>query len=135
MPTTPHKLMELAAELRAGGTEAHYRAAISRAYYAAYHAVEPYVPEMPEHIEKGSYGVHAKRIQTLKQRRGSDNVSRWLRNIGQYLHVCHGFRKKADYFLGDVINEYHVRRAFTEAQSVIDKVGLLARDSGEQEAQ
>ena len=111
--TTPPELLLLAEKLRQGSTEAEWRAAASRAYYAIYHHARAFhdsLPESGQPAPKGAGGDHVDLSHRLKNPAQSVNakLTTQSRRIGIMLDNCRPTRHQAD---------YEIRNAFSADQA------------------
>jgi hypothetical protein len=100
MPITSKELLQLAQELAASPTEVKRRAAISRAYYAAYHRCFDWEKKLPLAGEDhGLHGSHAALIARLKHphERCEEAAADCSRRVGAQLEVQREHRALADY--------------------------------------
>lgn len=114
--------------------EAHVRAAISRAYYAAYHAAYAFHGELPlpGRLSDRPGGEHENLIQRLERPdpRLHDEVTRISKLLAVRLRAMRDVRLRADYKLQtDVIAE-EARKIIIQARGVLqickDGTGKLA---------
>jgi uncharacterized protein (UPF0332 family) len=89
------EFLSLADELAAGGTAAHRRSALSRAYYAAYHTAYELLSALGIALPRDHRG-HERVRQCLQY---SDDAS--LNQAGAVLRRLQTVRVKADYHLRD----------------------------------
>jgi uncharacterized protein (UPF0332 family) len=94
------EFLSLADELAAGGTAAHRRSALSRAYYAAYHTGYDLISALGIALPRNHRG-HERVWQCLQY---SDDAS--LIQAGAILRRLQNIRVKADYHLRDPHPEY-----------------------------
>lgn len=118
--TTPPELLALARKLRQGSTEAEWRAAASRAYYAIYHHARAFhdsLPEQGQPAPRGAGGDHVDISHRLKNPASKVNakLTTHSRRIGYMLDNCRPTRHKAD---------YEIRNAFTVDQ--VDELVAMA---------
>ena len=106
MSSAPADLLTVARELSKCSSEAHWRGAVSRAYYASYHACLRWHDTLPMPGDPGSArGEHERLIQRLvnpaKQCAASEvRTSRWL--SGQ-LSNLRAMRVQSDYELANTV--------------------------------
>ena len=117
---TPPELLALARKLRQGLTEAEWRAAASRAYYAIYHHARAFhdsLPEQGQPAPRGAGGDHVDLSHRLKNPAPSVNAKliTHSRRIGYMLDNCRPTRHKAD---------YEIRNAFSVDQ--VDELVAMA---------
>jgi hypothetical protein len=106
---TCHDLLALARELSTGNGEAHWRASVSRSFYALFHHAKDWHADLPVPGSVGAArGTHEQLIQQLRSPAREctgmqQKHSRWL--AGQ-LDVLRAQRVEADYELaGKVLNK------------------------------
>lgn len=97
MAIAPSDLLKLAGSLLAAGDEASLRSAISRAYYAAYHATLPIVNALPAVSASG--GIHAEHVGRLRQCPPRERCAVKIKTLGRLLNQERLSRRLADYFL------------------------------------
>ncbi|WP_431049100.1 hypothetical protein [Roseateles sp. L2-2] len=100
MPINSKELLQLAQELAASPTEVKRRAAISRAYYAAYHRCFDWEKKLPLAGEdQGLHGSHETLIARLKNphERCDKAAAECSRRIGAQLEIQREHRSWADY--------------------------------------
>jgi uncharacterized protein (UPF0332 family) len=111
------KFLTLAAELASGATEAHYRSAVSRAYYGAFHVARRLLEDVGVHLPKGEQ-VHAKATYCL-QDYGEANAG----EAADDLETLRNERNRADYDLDRTV--YQQRVAETEVKKAQQIVAAL----------
>lgn len=125
MASTPTDLMECAAKLARAtdGDEATARAAVSRAYYAAYHDclqwynALPAAGQLPQGSSNGTHVEFAERLKhpdptlTVEQQKAS-------RRRGLALRQLHGDRVVADYYLNRNVTPMNARNAMSSARAI-----------------
>ena len=121
MAVSPEVLLDAAAALGSGNSEADWRNATSRAYYAAYHScVSVAVDARLSIAETGS--VHAALIGALTDRLTPTR----LKGLGYMLEQCRQRRTDADYGIQEefprqiadtVVSDY--RRILERARSIL----------------
>jgi len=90
---TGRDFLAVAKQLAAGGTEAEWRSAVSRAYYATFHAAR-------ELLEELSFAVpRADRAHAYLSRRLANCGEAQTRRAGTDLNALRGDRNQADYDL------------------------------------
>ena len=109
--------MRLAAELISGPTEAHYRSAVSRAYYGAFHIVRRLLEDVGVHLPKGEQ-VHAKAIYCLQ-----DCGEQSAAEAAAYLEILRTERNRADYDLDRIA--YKQREAEAQVRKAQHTVAAL----------
>lgn len=109
MSVTKEDLLQLANDLLLNSTEVHYRSAVSRAYYAAYHGCLGWHANMPVpgSIDGPPGGVHQQLLNQL--RNGAPGWSSDQKYLGRVLSIQLGGLKvrriMADYQLGMPFDE------------------------------
>ncbi len=111
------KFLTLAAELASGATEAHYRSAVSRAYYGAFHVARRLLEDVGVHLPKGEQ-VHAKATYCL-QDCGEANAG----EAADDLETLRNERNRADYDLDRTVSQQRV--AETEVRKAQQIVAAL----------
>lgn len=122
----PTQFLKLAKLLRDGPPDVeNYRTAISRAYYASYHAGREALSAIGIRPSEGPAG-HGDVVKCLGA--CGDSV---LARAGTRLQALHGRRRKADYSLGDPTAETHgeAQTACLEADHIIKLIDILRNDS------
>ncbi len=122
MAITSHHLLKLALELAARPDEASQRAAISRAYYAAYHRCVDWEKQLPKlGSDAGRGGVHACLVSRLaKPHDACDPLQKAKsKSISKLLNLQRKQRGIADYMLRAPVSGELVRRQLEVAKSVL----------------
>jgi len=107
--------------------EAGCRAAVSRAYYAAYHDTEQWHRQLPAPGSLGvskATGMHAQlcaRLQTPDVSLKHD-LKLKSRQRGYALRAFHDCRTKADYYLAEDVTSTEVHQAIADAKTIISLV-------------
>lgn len=120
----PTEILGVANELANGLTQAHWRSAASRAYYASFHALKAWHASLPMPGRVGSAnGEHEQLIQQLASpdklcSPEQAKLSRWF--AGQ-LDLLRAMRILGDYRLGDSITQAQAMTACSIAKSIIDR--------------
>ena len=99
------QFLTLAAELISGPTEAHYRSAVSRAYYGAFHIARRLLEDVGVHLPRGEQ-VHAKAIYCLQ-----DCGEQSAAEAAAYLEILRTERNRADYDLDRTVYQQRVAEA------------------------
>lgn len=121
MSIEPRHFHEVATLLADGSDEAAWRSAVSRAYYAAYHACDAWHDRLPlPGSVVGEGGSHQQLCSRLKNPApGTEaEAARRSRLLGQQLNALRARRKLADYLLQDSIDQH-------EAKTMCATVGLM----------
>ena len=127
MSTAKEELLTLAQELASSTTEAHWRAAVSRAYYAAYHGCKDWhaVLPAPGSVSGPAGGVHQTLINQL------NNPAPHVKNpqdkkLSKILSIRLGLlkhkRHASDYQLSDTVDQVVARNACTEVAELLQKL-------------
>lgn len=134
MSITPNDILEFSQNICSGtGTtsadSATIRAAISRAYYAAYHAWQPYgdqLPEQPPNTHERT-GTHERFIQKFKNRipvlPANPNRPAEIRllSIGTRLQSLYRSRIKADYHLNQDLTLTKAQQVYQDAVELVQE--------------
>lgn len=108
------QFLTLAAELASGATESHYRRAVSRAYYGAFHIARRLLEDVGVHLPKGEQ-VHAKATYCL-QDCGEANAG----EAADDLETLRNERNRADYDLDRTVYQQRVAEAqVKKAQEIL----------------
>ncbi|MBY0232740.1 MAG: HEPN domain-containing protein [Gemmataceae bacterium] len=118
----PREFLLLAEELVAGDTEAHWRSATSRAYYAAFHVAR-------QLMEQCGFAVPA-------ADRAHRYLSDWLSNgrhaattqAGRWLDILRRHRNEADYDLWRTLSRSEVEDMVSLAERIILALEAAAAD-------
>lgn len=114
--------------LAGGATEAHWRSAVSRAYYSAYHACANWHDSLPcpgSNTGPGG-GVHQQLINRLKNPDGSvaQPEKTKSRTLGPMLEALKIRRHLADYQLSDAVSQREASTAVANAKLIAGKAAL-----------
>jgi uncharacterized protein (UPF0332 family) len=123
--STPRDILAVAVELAAGPTEAHWRSAISRAYYACHHALKAWHLALPVPGSVGTAaGSHAQLVAQLRNpaRQCSSEQQKASRMHSVQLDSMLRLRVAADYLLAEPIAP---DQAKTVCATAIDILGKL----------
>ncbi len=120
---TPRQFLVVAEDLFEGDTEAHWRSAVSRAYYASFHA--------------GRHLLEKCGFRTPESERGHRHVSDRLSNSGHdgiraagvSLDTLRGFRNLADYNLSAVFSRLTADRQIEAAKAIIEALEAVEADT------
>lgn len=129
---TPANLAELADELRLSepSTEARYRASCSRAYYAAYHALEPLLKLVPG--DEGGVGVQGglKHREVPRRLRGIQRLPANLARLRRYAAEGRKFafvfqaaldtREQADYIISEPMPKEEVELQLSRMRDLLE---------------
>lgn len=119
-------LLILAGELSAGTTEAHWRSAVSRAYYAAYHGCNDWHDALP--APGSNTGIPGGKHQQLINRLGhpapevKDGRATVSRLAGVRLGLLRTQRASADYQLQDLLDGASAQNACLAAKEILDRL-------------
>ncbi len=91
MAVTPEQLLDAATKLERGDSEADWRNAASRAYYAAYHRCRGMAQDERVSVPDGG-SHHAALADALMH-----GINTPIRRIGHMLDLCRSRRARADY--------------------------------------
>ncbi|HYE37577.1 hypothetical protein [Methylocaldum sp.] len=131
MPVQPADFLESAKLELKSEKEIHFRNAISRAYYAAYHSCLPLDDILPDHGEaRTNVGVHERFISKLtKFPTSCDELARnagmKIKSLGYVLQQCKTARHKADYDLRAEIGSSEAEGQISTAEKIFDKLSEL----------
>ena len=114
MPVTHNEFLASAKAYSAGPDEIQFRNAISRGYYAAYHACGPFGASLPEYAGSTG-GMHARFISRFTSSRDQSQ-----RRIGYMLKWCHEQRCSADYDMSETITEDMAASLLLSCEKIID---------------
>ena len=131
-------LIEFSAKLaKAGATEVELRAAISRAYYAAFHVLVPFVDKLPRSricppdLDRMSHRELRERLAEWR----TDNISPRLKSmtatksiLRRAVEVACNARVVADYRMGNEVS-------LAEAQTQVERVKAILRQAKQIQAQ
>ena len=126
MSIQKENLLALADELSAGATETHWRSAVSRAYYAAYHGSNDWHTALPVPGSNSgqSGGVHQELINRLRNPDTATPIA--TRNLSKILasklEVLRGQRGKADYKLPETVDPVCAEQACELAKQILLKL-------------
>jgi uncharacterized protein (UPF0332 family) len=133
MPTSSHHLFALASRLSTSSDEATLRAAISRAYYAAYHRCLDWERQLPQRgSDTGVHGVHACLISRLEHpHRGCSPLQvRRSKAIGKRLREQRDRRTFADYNIHGHLPRQLVSAQLTSAAELLSQCDQSCRPGG-----
>ena len=127
MPIDYNDFLNFSIDLnKSASKEIDYRNVISRAYYAAFHAIDNFIMinnfEMPEKV-----GEHHKRQLALLNCKTASIRNKMIK-IAKNLKTFHELRCEADYGLNFSINKISANQAITRAKDIIlsiDKVSEI----------
>lgn len=126
MSSTHQDLIGLAHELKTGATEAHWRSAVSRGYYAAYHGCQIWhnALKVPGSNEGPPGGSHQQLINRLghpapEVKGGERPLSK---SLSTFLGLLHIKRCAADYQLDKTIDQVAAQTACKEAELILSKL-------------
>lgn len=116
------ELLSLARTLAAGTTEVHWRAAISRAYYAAFHQARDFLQSLGFDVPR-SDTAHA-----FLWRRLENSGHKTLQQAGTALVQLRRQRNRADYDVAESVIQRDANAAITNASETIRAIGSLSQD-------
>ena len=120
----PDELLQLARELGASPLEVRRRAAISRAYYAAFQRCEAWERQLSRSGDDcGVHGTHARLIARLKHPHAVCNAAEKAcsTDLGARLERQHKLRVHADYRISWTITRSMLDLQLREAEQVLDR--------------
>lgn len=138
MPVEPSHLVALASKLAVqGANEAELRAAVSRAYYAAFHALTPFVSKLPK-SNSCPVGVdhvnHAELRARLKEWR-TDDVCKTLKRmtatkgaLWRAVEAACNARIVADYRIGHEVSLPDAQTQIARVKGVLRHVQQIANE-------
>lgn len=119
-------LLALAGELSNGPTEAHWRSAVSRAYYATYHGTKDWYATltMPGSNAGQNGGVHQQFINALKNPAPgiAADLCRKSKTLGARLDVLRIQRTTADYALQETVDKVLAASSCALAADILAKL-------------
>lgn len=128
MAISAEDLLVLARELAERDSETHWRSAVSRAYYCAYHecrAIAVNLPEAPYAADPK--GAHDRVIKQFTTTAGNNRKARKLRAIGYVLASVKELRTMADYDIADAFSKTRTSEAFQYIDNLRKKLQELER--------
>jgi hypothetical protein len=128
MSVSPHDICQVADELSKGTNEAAWRSALSRAYYAAYHACDHWHSQMPVPGSVGGEGgSHQKLCNQLRYSApGSPDVAaRKSRTLGAQLDALRVRRKVADYQLEQQVDQAEAKGMAATSALLLQKMATF----------
>jgi len=135
MAVLPEQLVDLAAELlNPNPSEPRCRAAISRAYYGAFHAAQQVCPKGAQRSGNEKHGSHEAMIVAMTKHRGTDERDNLIRNVGHLLNQLRPRRRDADYRLEKNIDQRVAERVICEARIVLRKIERIRSLQGDRAA-
>ena len=117
----------MAVSLSDGADEACWRSALSRAYYAAYHACNAWHDLMPmPGSVVGVGGSHQRLCSRLRHPapEASQESARKSRTLGAQLDALRVRRKVADYELKDLVDQAEAKTAAATVSIILQKVAI-----------
>ena len=112
----PHSLLALAKELAASGEETHFRCAVSRAYYGAFHAARRALQRLGFAIRQGDQ-AHA-----AVHRRWSNCGNTELAKVGELLNDLRSERNVADYDLDKPFASRRADDAISDSEFILNQL-------------
>jgi uncharacterized protein (UPF0332 family) len=135
MPISPRELRDCAKELAGVGcSEAKLRASISRAYYAAYHALLPFVERLPCSRTGDATAAHVghremfRRIQEWRVSSVCSKLNTWSRSKSQLAHALSSARKMrelADYRLVEPLSANEAEVQLERVRKILQLVSQI----------
>ncbi|MBI2759865.1 MAG: HEPN domain-containing protein [Chloroflexi bacterium] len=125
----PHDFLSLARELADADTPAHYRTALTRAYYAVYNVACDVFLMLGLPVERGHAGH-----EIVRERLRTSGVDR-LVHVGAQLRRLHNIRVKADYWMLGPQPEQRatVERWLAHAEQLVADLDAVAVQPGVQD--
>ena len=123
--STPRDILAVAVELSAGPTQAHWRSAISRAYYASHHALKVWHATLPAPGSVGlAKGSHEQLVAQLRSPapESSPEQQKSSRTYSVKLALMLRQRVAADYLLNETIGADQAATVCAMARGILDKV-------------
>lgn len=120
MSTSSIEILDLSRSLIAQKEEVSFRAAASRAYYAAFHACKPIADKLP--ISSANGGVHNRLIASL-----ADAPDQSLRKAAARLKMAKDTRVTADYHLGEDFTELDAISAIRKAEDILRLIEIATK--------
>lgn len=126
MSIQKEELLALAGELINGPTEAHWRSAVSRAYYATYHGSKEWYVTLPlpgSNIGPNG-GMHQQFINALRNPAPGTTAELCKKSklLGARLDVLRIQRKAADYNLQETLDKASASNAYAQATEILSKL-------------
>jgi len=129
MSITPTELLEYSERLDCSH-ESGRRTAVSRSYYAAYHAASRWYDTLPSGgAATDSVGVHERLIRALTSPSVSGASATLSRSIGYMLQALKVQRVRSDYDLNDALSNTDASQAIANARVILEKSGLSEKAS------
>ncbi|WMT47878.1 MAG: hypothetical protein RE468_04500 [Acidithiobacillus caldus] len=126
MSVSIEDLVRLAEELSRIDGEAYWRCAVSRGYYAAFHAC---LEVSPNHIRNARANLHEKLITWMREGRESDDETKLqIAEVGLELDQLRKKRAQADYRLREPVHRTDSMLCVKKSAKIIDVIKSL--DSG-----
>jgi uncharacterized protein (UPF0332 family) len=129
MNCLPDDLLTAALQIaKEAKSEAMYRAAVNRAYYASYHCCVAYHAGLKGVGEiRDAKGRHEQLINQLRFPSGklSDNGKNRSVAIGKYLRLMCDVRVDADYRLDVVLSDSHMQDSISTANTIFSATKVL----------
>lgn len=133
MAVKAEELLRFANSLASNDDELSNRTSVSRAYYAAYHAILPVAAALPatsKELEDATYVGHSEAIKRLVEWRTSiPGLSRMKGNAAiaaRQLRACKSLRELADYHLHCELDSHRTRDHLNRARSIL-QFGVRAK--------
>jgi uncharacterized protein (UPF0332 family) len=117
---------ESAKKLCEQNSEVDYRNAISRAYYAAYHAALALNDLIENHGGiKSGVGVHEQLVTKFTNCPTSINYCMKIKSIGYLLRDAKNIRRDADYFLAIDFTKEDAKEQLKTVKQILEKVAEI----------
>ncbi len=118
MSIAPDDLLSNAKRLCEGKQEFDWRCAASKAYYAAYHQCKVAAETLPEPpYDSKAMGVHDTLIKKF-----STQSDLKFKSIGFMLREAKRIRKKADYDIDDLFEQWEAKETIKWAEKILAKL-------------
>jgi len=124
-PVVPEDFLDSAEEISEGRREIDYRNAVSRAYYAAYHACKTLAGPPPRRSNR-STGAHDWLVSELKEWPRSDETFLQFRQIGTLLEIAKDQRRDADYRLDQEFSAVQYEEAVKHVRNILQRLTKVA---------
>ena len=105
--------------------EIDYRNAISRAYYATFHAIAPLSDQLPAALNYRTKGSHDEKISKLTRCSTNHPEAIRLKAVGIDVQKCKAQRVTADYYIDDPITQSDAEEQFRKAEYLLEQIAEL----------